>query len=50
MVMVLILLATALLSAYGILQNKKTGNVFGLAFSAVSTAVFAFCTVLALII
>ncbi|WP_164985139.1 hypothetical protein [Ammoniphilus sp. CFH 90114] len=50
MVMVLILLATGLLSGYGILQNKKTGNVFGFAFSAFSFVFFLFCTVLALVI
>jgi len=50
MVMILILLATALLSAYGIVQTKKQGNTFGFLFSTVSFLTFAFCTVLAMII
>lgn len=48
MAMVLILAAVTLLCGYGILQTKKQGNVFGFAFSGVSFLVFAFTTVLAL--
>ncbi len=47
MVMLLILAAVTLLCGYGILQTKKQGNVFGVAFSFVSFLTFAFTTVLA---
>ena len=48
MMIVLLALAT-LFCAYGIKQTKQQGNVFGFAFSAISTLVFGFTTVLAVI-
>ena len=47
--MLLILVAITLLCAYGIMQTKKQGNVFGVLFSVVATLGFGFSTVLAII-
>jgi|GEM_PF-3164906 len=50
MVMLLILVLLTLVTAYGIVQTKRQGNVFGMAFSTVAFLVFLFCTGLALTI